>query len=78
MATLKLRPQARRKLRNLAPQVATDTGLAKLLEVDRTTLHRITTGDTDPSSRFIAGVVNAFGPECFADLFKAVPDKRKA
>ncbi len=73
MARLKLRPEASLKLRTLAGPLTTDTSLAELLQLDRTTLHRHLTEKTLPSNQFIAGVVNAFGAQWFDEIFYAVP-----
>lgn len=75
MANLKFRPGARAKLRKLG-KFQSNTELATIIGVDKTTVHRVLGGVTNPSNRFIAGVVNAFGSECFGDVFESVPDKR--
>jgi hypothetical protein len=73
VAKLKFKPSGLLKLRKQG-LVPGDRDLAKALQVDYTTVHRVLNGATKPGERFIAGVVYAFGPEWFASLFEAVPD----
>jgi hypothetical protein len=74
VAKLKFKPSGLLKLRKLG-LVPSDPELAKALQVDYTTVHRVLNGVTKPGERFIAGAVYAFGPEWFGSLFEAVPDE---
>ncbi|GAA1347414.1 transcriptional regulator [Saccharothrix algeriensis] len=46
--------------------------LAKVMEVNRSTLKRVLEGDLSPGSAFIAGAVTALKPFTFDDLFEVV------
>jgi len=48
------------------------TPLWQEIGVHRTTLHRVRTGETEPSTAFIAGALRAFAPMRFEDLFESV------
>lgn len=73
MATLKLRQDRLNSYRRLA-KLDTDVALAEALGVDPTTVYRVLNGKTEMSARFIAGVVDAFGSDLFADLFEVVSE----
>jgi hypothetical protein len=46
--------------------------LWKAIGVNRTTLHRVSRGETTPSTAFIAGALHAFPQHDFDDLFEVV------
>lgn len=66
--TIRLRPDF--------DQIAKERGAAAPLwrdmGVDRSTLHRVRTGETRPSNEFIAGALAALAPAKFDDLFEVV------
>jgi transcriptional regulator with XRE-family HTH domain len=72
MATLVLRRDKFDAYRRLAG-LTTDAGLAERLGVNATTVYRVLSGKTAMSARFIAGVVDVFGPDLFADRFVVAP-----
>jgi transcriptional regulator with XRE-family HTH domain len=71
MATLVLRKDKLAAYRRLAG-LESNVSLAGRLGVDPTTVYRVLTGRTMMSARFIAGIVEVFGAELFADLFEVV------
>ena len=73
LATLQLNKQGLAKIRRLAG-IEHDHQLASRINVDATTASRVLTGKSAPGARFIAGCVEAFGADCFTDLFTVVPD----
>jgi transcriptional regulator with XRE-family HTH domain len=73
LATLQLRPEGLAKIRKLA-KIDTDKQLAEKIGLDPATVSRVLTGKSAPGPRFIAGLIDAFGIEWFADLFAVVPD----
>lgn len=73
LATLKLNPPGLAKIRRLAG-LKHDHELASRIHVDATTVSRVLTGKSAPGPRFIAGCIEAFGADCFTDLFDVVPD----
>ncbi len=73
MATLALKPEGLAKIRKLA-RIQTDKELAELIGMDAATVSRVLTGKAAPGPKFIAGLVSAFGPEWFSDIFAVVPD----
>jgi len=73
MATLVLRNDKFNAYRRLAG-LETDASLARRLGMDPTTVYRVLNGKTTMSARFIAGIVDTFGADLFADLFEVVPD----
>lgn len=52
-----------------------DAEFASRINVDACTVSRVTSGKNGPGTRFIAGCMEAFGTDCFADLFLVVPDE---
>lgn len=72
VATLKLNPRGLAHLRKAGLAPADDRALAELIGVDRTTIYRILAGQQDPSAKFVAGSVLAFGKASFNQLFTAV------
>lgn len=77
MATLVLRADKFNAYRRLAG-LDTDVSLARKIGVDPTTVYRVLNGKTAMSARFIAGVVDTFGADLFADLFEVIPDVAQA
>ena len=73
MATLKLRTDQLAKFRRLAG-ISTDDALAKRMGVNPATVSRVLRGTAVPGPRFIAGLIDVFGTECFTDLFEVVND----
>lgn len=69
MAKFRLKPDGLARLR--AQQ--TDTQIATALGVHRTTIHRALNHETQPGIPLLAGVMLAYGPKRFNDLFEAVP-----
>lgn len=79
MATIALRHDQLAKFRRLAglggnTDITTDAGFAKLIDIHPGQVSRVLTGKNAPGAKFIAGVLNLFGVECFADLFTVEPD----
>ena len=73
MATLELNQAGLAKIRRLSG-LKLDHELAARIKVDPTTVSRVLTGKSAPGPRFIAGCIEAFGADCFTDLFRVVPD----
>lgn len=73
LATLALRPEGLKKIRRLA-QIHTDKELALRIGIDPGQLSRVLTGKSAPGPRFIAGCIDAFGSDCFEDLFLVVAE----
>ncbi|UXE04516.1 Cro protein [Mycobacterium phage Aubs] len=73
MATLQINRPGLAKVRRLAG-LQYDHELAERINVDATTVSRVLTGKSAPGPRFIAGCVEAFGADCFTDIFLIVPD----
>lgn len=73
LATLALNKPGVAKIRRLAG-LGLDHEFASAIHVDATTVSRVLTGKSAPGPRFIAGCVEAFGADCFTDLFVVVPD----
>ena len=77
LATLKLNPVGLAKIRRLTG-LKHDRDFAERISVDPGTVSRVLTGKNAPGPRFIAGCVEAFGGDCFSDLFDVVPDDSAA
>lgn len=73
LATIALNKPGLAKIKRLS-RIETDAELAKRINVDAGTVSRIITGRNAPGPRFIAGCIEAFGADCFTDLFVVVPD----
>lgn len=73
LATLRLNPVGLAKIRRLTG-TSLDREFAEKIHVDPGTVSRVLTGKSAPGPRFIAGCVEAFGGDCFTDLFDVVPD----
>lgn len=54
--------------------ITTDQDLADRIGVSPPVVSRVLNGDQVPSERFIAGMVQLFGPGSFDQLFEIVPD----
>lgn len=72
LATLALNPAGLAKIRRLT-KTDKDRDFAELIHVDPGTVSRVLTGKSAPGPRFIAGCVEAFGGDCFTDLFVVIP-----
>lgn len=72
VATIVLRKNQLAKFCRLAG-IKTDKELATRMHVDPATIHRTVKGDAAPGHKFIAGALEVFGIECFADLFEVHP-----
>jgi hypothetical protein len=70
--TIKLRADAFRKAIQLAG-FRSDYGLAKAMDVNRSTVTRVFNGHLQPGAAFIAGALTALEPMEFHDLFEIVP-----
>ena len=77
LATLELNKQGLAKIRRLAG-IEHDHQLATRIKVDATTVSRVLTGKSAPGPKFIAGCIEAFGSDCFTDLFTVVTDDEAA
>lgn len=73
LATLRINPVGLAKIRRLT-QTSLDREFAEKIHVDPGTVSRVLTGKAAPGPKFIAGCVEAFGSDCFTDLFDVVPD----
>lgn len=73
LATLRLNPVGLAKIRRLTG-TSLDREFAEKIHVDPGTVSRVLTGKSAPGPRFIAGCVEAFGGDCFTDLFDVIPD----
>lgn len=61
------------KFRRIA-NLDSDTVFAERVGVNRSQVNRILSGHSNIGTRFIAGCLETFGIECFADLFSVEPD----
>lgn len=77
LATLRLNPVGLAKIRRLT-STNLDREFAEKIHVDPGTVSRVLTGKSAPGPRFIAGCIEAFGGDCFTDLFDVVPDNDAA
>jgi transcriptional regulator with XRE-family HTH domain len=73
MARLALRLDQLAKFRRLK-DVTIDSDFASRIGVNPSQVSRVLTGKAAPGTRFIAGVLELFGVDTFADLFSVVPD----
>lgn len=73
LATIGLNKPGLAKIKRLAG-IKHDVDLAERIKVDPGTVSRVVTGRNAPGPRFIAGCIEAFGADCFTDLFVVVPD----
>lgn len=72
MAVLVLNPTGLTKLRRLAD--ISDRQLALKAGIHPTQFSRVTTGQCQPGTRFIAGLLTVFGVDSFPDLFTVQED----
>lgn len=75
LATLELNLPGVVKIRRLAG-LEHDHQFASRIGVDPTTVSRVLGRKSAPGPRFIAGCIEAFGADCFTDLFVVVPDDK--
>lgn len=75
--TIKLRTDVFTKAARLAG-FRSDYALAKAMEVNRSTVTRVLSGELQPGPAFIAGALLALTPMQFDDLFNIVPDQRRS
>ncbi|MCP2163110.1 helix-turn-helix domain-containing protein [Williamsia serinedens] len=73
LATLSLNTDGLAKIRRLTGTTK-DYEFAQKIQVDPGTVSRVLSGKAGPGPRFIAGCVEAFGADCFTDLFDVVSD----
>lgn len=73
LSTLQINPVGLAKIRRLT-KTDLDWKFAEAIQVNPATVSRVLTGKAAPGPKFIAGCVEAFGGDCFADLFTVVPD----
>ena len=66
--TIRLRAEAFGKAMRLAGYTS-DYGLAKAMEVNRSTVARVVAGELQPGPAFIGGALTALAPMQFDDLF---------
>ncbi|MGW4115292.1 transcriptional regulator [Actinosynnema sp. NPDC004786] len=52
---------------------SSDYGLAKAMDVNRSTVARVLAGELQPGPAFIGGALTALAPMGFVDLFEIVP-----
>jgi len=75
MAKIGLRRDQLAKFRRIARDgLEVDAEFAKRIGVNPGQVSRVLKGKSAPGTRFIAGCLELFGIECFADLFQVVPD----
>lgn len=74
LATLAINRTGFAKIRRLTG-LDKDYEFAQRIQVDPGTLSRVLTGKSAPGPRFIAGCIEAFGGDCFTDLFDITPDE---
>lgn len=72
LATLALKLDGLAKVRKLAG-IDTDVELARRAGIDAGNLSRVLSGKAAPGPKFVAGLMDTFGTEWFADLFEVVP-----
>ena len=76
LASLVLNQNGLAKVLRLA-KVDSDRQLSELIGVDVATVCRVRTGKSAPGAKFIAGLMDAFGTEWFADLFDVHPENEQ-
>ncbi len=70
--TIRLRTKSFTKAALLAGFVS-DYALAKAMDVNRSTVARVLSGELNPGPAFIGGALTALAPMQFEDLFEIVP-----
>ncbi|MFJ6669859.1 transcriptional regulator [Actinosynnema sp. NPDC091369] len=73
--TIKLRTDVFAKAARLAG-FRSDYALAKAMDVNRSTVARVLSGELQPGPAFIGGALIALEPMQFEDLFEIVPTQR--
>jgi transcriptional regulator with XRE-family HTH domain len=73
LATIAINKPGLAKIKRLAG-ITHDHEFASRIHVDAGTVSRVLNGKSAPGPRFIGGCVEAFGADCFTDLFIVVPD----
>ncbi|MFI9010513.1 transcriptional regulator [Actinosynnema sp. NPDC053489] len=73
--TIKLRTDVFTRAARLAGY-RSDYALAKAMDVNRSTVARVLSGDLQPGPAFIGGALTALAPMQFDDLFEIVPTQR--
>lgn len=73
--TIKLRTDVFTKAARLAG-FESDYALARAMDVNRSTVARVLSGDIRPGAAFIGGALTALAPMQFHDLFEVVPTQR--
>ena len=74
--TIKLRTDFFTKAARLAGY-RSDYALAKAMDVNRSTVARVLSGELQPGPAFIGGALTALAPLQFHDLFEVVPVQRR-
>ena len=79
MAKIALRFDQLSKFRRIAakngdPTINVDAAFAERIGVNAGQVSRVLGNKSAPGTRFIAGCLDVFGVECFADLFAIEPD----
>jgi transcriptional regulator with XRE-family HTH domain len=74
VAKLVLRRDQLAKFRRIKGGIDADTEFAAQIGVNPGQVSRVLGGKSAPGTRFIAGCLELFGIECFADLFSVEPD----
>lgn len=72
-----LRRDTLAKYRRIA-KLESDTAFADRIGVNRSQVSRVLSNKSAVGTRFIAGCLDLFGAECFADLFAIEPDDNGA
>ncbi|WP_433260741.1 transcriptional regulator [Actinosynnema sp. CS-041913] len=70
--TIRLRTDTFTKAARLAG-FRSDYGLAKAMDINRSTVARMVSGELQPGPAFIGGALVALAPMQFDDLFEVVP-----
>lgn len=79
MARIALRRDQLAKFRRIARNgIEVDAAFAEKIGVNAGQVSRVLAGKSAPGTRFIAGCLELFGIECFADLFTLEPDEDAA
>ena len=73
LATLRINPSGLAKIRRLTG-TSLDREFAEKIHVDPGTVSRVLTGKAAPGPKFIAGCIEAFGSDCFTDVFDVVSE----
>jgi transcriptional regulator with XRE-family HTH domain len=74
VAKIALKRDQLTKFRRIKGGLDTDAQLAEQIGVNPGQVSRVLKGTSAPGTKFIAGCLELFGVECFADLFSIEPD----